>query len=273
MSLSSTLPLLPKALKLLPKALAVSVLLTIGWAARGADNSGRDEESSATAGSTKTEAAEKDGHAEKSLREQDIYIPYEKLRQVFERHGRGVFLPYEEFEDLWRAAQEKNRPVGQAQPPVGAVITEIENEATVAKDVVRVKATLKIDLLVEGWHEIPLRLADAAITSATLHGEPAPRSSARPGEDYKLLVEKKGKAARADRARLGICQGDQQNARPEQRVVPGPASPGEPLARADSAGGRESEPVSADCRHRSAGRPRCRPGAVPGTLQPTRKLR
>ena len=165
MSLSSTLPLLPKGRNLLPKVLAVSMLLTVGWAARGADNAGRDDESSATAGSTKTEAAEKDGHAEKSLREQDIYIPYEKLRQVFERHGRGVFLPYEEFEELWRAAQEKNRPAAAARPPVGAVITEIENEATVAKDVVRVKATLKIDLLVEGWHEIPLRLADAAITA------------------------------------------------------------------------------------------------------------
>ena len=78
------------------------------------------------------------------------------------------------------------------RPPVGAVITEIENEATVAKDVVRVKATLKIDLLAEGWHEIPLRLADAAITAATLGGQPA-RIVGGPGEDYKLLVEKKGK--------------------------------------------------------------------------------
>ena len=192
MSLSSTLHLLPKALNLLPKALAIAILLTVGGTARGADNSGRDEAGSAAANSPRSEAAEKNGHAEKSLREQDIYIPYEKLRQVFERHGRGVFLPYEEFEELWRAAREKNQPAAAAQPPVGAVITEIENEATVAKDVVRVKATLKIDLLVEGWHEIPLRLADAAITSATLHGEPA-RIVGAPGEDYRLLVEKKGK--------------------------------------------------------------------------------
>ena len=152
----------------------------MGLSAAAADN-----------GPAKAEA-EKDNHGEKSLREQDIYIPYEKLRQVFERHGRGVFLPYEEFEQLWRAAQDKTRPAAGVRPPVGAVITEIENEATVAKDVVRVKATLKIDLLAEGWHEIPLRLADAAITAATLRGEPA-RIVGGPGEDYKLLVEKKGK--------------------------------------------------------------------------------
>jgi hypothetical protein len=140
----------------------------------------------------KTSGDEKESRAEKSLREQDIYIPYDKLRQVFEKHGRGVFLPYEQFEELWRAAQEKNRPVAEPRPPVGAVITEIENEASVAKDVVRVKATLKIDLLAEGWHELPLRLSDAAISSATLKGEPA-RIVGGPGEDYKLLVEKKGK--------------------------------------------------------------------------------
>ncbi len=152
-------------LRLLPSALAVSLLFWVLPAAPAADDSGRDEPG-AGAGETsaKAEAPPQDARNGKSLREQDIYIPYDKLRQVFERHGRGVFLPYEEFEALWRAAQEKTRPAAGVRPPVGAVITEIENEATVAKDVVRVKATVKIDLLVEGWHEIPLRLADAAIT-------------------------------------------------------------------------------------------------------------
>ena len=180
-------------LRLLSSALAVSLLFWIVPAARAADDSGRDEPGAgAGENSAKAEAPPQDARNGKSLREQDIYIPYDKLRQVFERHGRGVFLPYEEFEALWRAAQEKTRPAAGVRPPVGAVITEIENEATVAKDVVRVKATVKIDLLAEGWHEIPLRLADAAITAATLGGEPA-RIVGGPGEDYRLLVEKKGK--------------------------------------------------------------------------------
>jgi hypothetical protein len=162
---------------------------------------------------------------DRSLREQDIYIPYDKLRQVFEKHGRGVFLPYEQFQELWQAAHDKTRPAAEPRPPVGALITEIENEAAVAKDVVQVKARLKIDLLTEGWHEVPLRLSDAAITSATLRrggetgtgaspetpakdslgngSKPAPVSppprdeTARilggAGEDHRLLVEKKGK--------------------------------------------------------------------------------
>jgi hypothetical protein len=130
--------------------------------------------------------------ADRSLREQDIYIPYEKLRQVFEKHGRGVFLPYEEFDALWQAAQDKTRPAAEPRPPVGAVITEIENEAVVSGDVVQIKAKLTIDLLSEGWHEIPLRLADAAIVRATLHGEPA-RILGGANADHRLLIEKKGK--------------------------------------------------------------------------------
>ncbi len=135
----------------------------------------------------------KDGEkGARSILEQDIYIPYEKLRQVFEKQGRGVFLPYEKFQELWQAAQEKTRPAAEPKPPIGALITEVENEATVEKDVVRVKAQLKIEVLAEGWNEISLRLADAAITAATLGGKPA-RIIGAPGQDYRLLIEKKGK--------------------------------------------------------------------------------
>jgi hypothetical protein len=88
-----------------------------------------------------------DSAREKSIREQDIYIPYDKLRQVFEKHGRGVFLPYDKFQELWKAAQDKNPPTTTVKPPVGWVITEIENNATVEKDVVRVAAKVKIELL------------------------------------------------------------------------------------------------------------------------------
>ncbi len=129
---------------------------------------------------------------EPSIHEQDIYIPYEKLREVFEKHGRGVFLPYEKFQELWRAAREKTPVTAEQKPPVGALITEIENEATVEKDVVRVKAKLKIEVLAEGWNSIPLRLSDAAITRAVLGGKPA-LIVGTPGRGYKLLIDKKGK--------------------------------------------------------------------------------
>ena len=101
-------------------------------------------------------------------REQTIYIPYEKLRQTFEKDGRGVFIPYERFQELWKAARAQERKPAEVKPPTPAVITMADSEATVGKEVVRVAARLKIDLLASGWVEVPLRLEDAGVISASL---------------------------------------------------------------------------------------------------------
>ena len=41
------------------------------------------------------------------VRERTVYVPYEKLKETFEKEGRGIFMPYEEFLKLWNAAQVK----------------------------------------------------------------------------------------------------------------------------------------------------------------------
>ena len=130
----------------------------------------------------------------KVIREQSIYIPYDELRKVFEKQGRGVFLPYEKFRELWDAAREKTEPAADQEPPVGALIAEVENEATVEQDVVRVKAVVKIEVLAKGWNEVPLRLSDAAITEATLDGQPA-RIVTDGNAGYKLLLENTGEGS------------------------------------------------------------------------------
>lgn len=127
---------------------------------------------------------------DRTFTEQSIYIPYEKLRDVFERQGRGVFLPYEEFEKLWRAAREKTTPPVEPGPPVDALITEASHEAVVARDVVQVAANLKVELLRKGWKEIPLRLNTSAITAATIADQPA-RIIFDPKTGYNVLLEKK----------------------------------------------------------------------------------
>ncbi len=139
-------------------------------------------------------------------REQTIYIPYEKLRQTFEKDGRGVFIPYERFQELWKAAREQERKPAELKPPTAAVITLADSEATVGKEVVRVVARLKIDLLASGWIEVPLRLEDAGVISASLISpdgkeEPARLAVAADG-GYKLLIENKTKAPRQIELRL-----------------------------------------------------------------------
>lgn len=123
-----------------------------------------------------------------ALREQVIYIPYDKLRRTFERQGRGVFLPYEQFQELWKAARDKQPQPRDMAPPVNAVITEIANEARVENDVVRVVAVVKIEVLGDGWIEVPLRLSDVALLSATIDGSPA-RLVADQHAGHKLLLK------------------------------------------------------------------------------------
>ncbi|KPK46787.1 MAG: hypothetical protein AMK72_09275 [Planctomycetes bacterium SM23_25] len=141
----------------------------------------------------------------KTVREQSIYIPYEKLREVFEKQGRGVFLPYEKFQELWKAARDKTAPPPEAKPPVDALITEVSGAATVSKDVVTVEATVKFEVLKEGWNEVPLRLGDVALTKATLGQEPA-RVVFDSKTGYALLVEKKGKDPQPFTLALGFAK-------------------------------------------------------------------
>ncbi|MCX5659363.1 MAG: hypothetical protein NTW19_06520 [Planctomycetota bacterium] len=134
--------------------------------------------------------------APSELREQTIYIPYKKLRDVFEREGRGVFLPYDRFNELWKAARERDAVAPDDRAPVDSIISEIENEAVVGRDVVSVVSHIKIEVLKEGWNQIPLRLGDAAVTKATIGAEPA-RLVADPATGYALLIEKKGAAPKS----------------------------------------------------------------------------
>ena len=143
---------------------------------------------------TPEDVAKAEGKPETPLREQTIYIPYAKLRSLFEKEGRGVFLPYDKFQQLWNAAQAAGKRIEEIKPPIGALISEIDSVAVIndKADVVEVTATIKLEVLREGWNEVPLRLKDAAIRSAKI-GDTAARLLHDPATGYKLLFEKKGK--------------------------------------------------------------------------------
>ena len=131
--------------------------------------------------------AEPDPPAE--VTEQTIYIPYEKLQAVFEKEGRGVFLPYKKFDALWKAAQRHAGRKTPVKPPVAAVMRQVESAATVGSHTVDVTAKLEIDLLGKGWITVPLRLKHSAIESATIGGKPA-RILFDADQGYRLLHHK-----------------------------------------------------------------------------------
>src|SRR5262245_46186594 len=75
-----------------------------------------------------------------------IYLPYKNLKQVFEKEGAAVFMPYGQFLKMW----DKMRAVDlrdPAKPPVKAVITDAAYTGTIVGDVARIDAALTIEVL------------------------------------------------------------------------------------------------------------------------------
>lgn len=122
--------------------------------------------------------------------EQTIYIPYDKLKDVFEREGRGVFLPYNQFQKLWQEARSAKNRSDPDSPPVDVILVSAENTATIEKEIMVVRALINVELLRSGWQKIPLRLNDAAILTATVDNEPA-RIVHDPANGYSLLFQNK----------------------------------------------------------------------------------
>ncbi len=139
------------------------------------------------------------------INEQTIYIPYDKLREVFERDGRGVFLPYEKFQQLWNEARKNQTRPPEVKAPLGALITDIESTATLGQEIVNVDAKLKIELLREGWHRIPLRLRNAAIRSAKIDDQEARIVSGDDG-NYELLLVHEGDQAKTIELELSYAR-------------------------------------------------------------------
>jgi len=133
------------------------------------------------------EAAEE---GQKTAAEHTVYVPFKELEKVFEKSGRGVFLPYEEFLQLWQKAKEAE--VFRALPPVAAVITRASYECLVNEDedIATVKSTFAIEVLEKGWVQLPLAFSGIALQEVKLDGASALLSARK--NDYLLILREKG---------------------------------------------------------------------------------
>ncbi|UCF17829.1 MAG: hypothetical protein JSW59_10260, partial [Phycisphaerales bacterium] len=95
-----------------------------------------------------------------------IYVPYEELKGVFEKEGQGVFLPYSEFQRLWRAARGK--PAAVAEAPFEYLISTARFKGQVEEEIASLKLELTIDILSDDWVRVPLGLREVAVSQATL---------------------------------------------------------------------------------------------------------
>lgn len=124
------------------------------------------------------------------IREQTVYVPYTKLKDVFEKEGRGIFLPYEEFLKLWRAANPTPDPVDPPGPPAAAVVQASPYKGKVVGDLALFEVNYHIEALKKGWVLVKLPLSGIAVETVDL-GDSKALFSAH-GKEYGLLLPDKG---------------------------------------------------------------------------------
>jgi hypothetical protein len=123
-----------------------------------------------------------------------VYVPYEKLVDVFEKEQQGVFMPYKEFQRLWRAAQGKPAQVMGA--PFDYLISTARFKGNVADELATINLELTIDILAEGWVDVPIGLGEVGVSQAEF--AEAREAKTRPllrvrGGQYILTTKGKGR--------------------------------------------------------------------------------
>jgi len=90
-----------------------------------------------------------------------IYIPFSSLNSTFEKPDANVVVPYAEYRRMIEALR-----AGQAAQLIpAAVITQADYDIRIEGDLARIAARLKVNVLREGWAEVPVHFGSATIGS------------------------------------------------------------------------------------------------------------
>jgi len=119
-----------------------------------------------------------------------IYLPFEKLRDVFEDEDSSIVLPYAQFLEMWNRLVEPDEP--PIRPPVNGVITRADYVGSVKGELVHLEATLDVEVLSAEWARLPVQFGDAAIGSARTEDGAVLLRGVGEGR-YELLVRGQGK--------------------------------------------------------------------------------
>ncbi len=120
-------------------------------------------------------------------KEQTVYVPFEKLEQVFENQERGVFLPYREFLELWNKLNLPDQ-IKKTEPPVDGVLAAAHYTGIVEGDAVVMKAKLDLEALKEGWSVLKLGAGQLNIADVKSNAN----LNVRDG-NYEVIFPNKGK--------------------------------------------------------------------------------
>jgi hypothetical protein len=93
-----------------------------------------------------------------------IYVPYEQLKKVLDNEKQGVFLPYDDFNRMWKAAQ--GAPAAVEAAPMPYLISTARFSGKVGAELAVMQLELTVDILQEGWVEVPIGLGEVAVAKA-----------------------------------------------------------------------------------------------------------
>ena len=119
-----------------------------------------------------------------------IYVPYTKLRDVFEKQGASVLLPYAQFLQLWSGMPGPAIPL-PIKPPLAGLISRADYVGKVEGDQARIEATLTLEVLGEEWARLPVSFGDAAVGAVRGDQEPVLLRGLGDG-NYELLLKGRG---------------------------------------------------------------------------------
>ncbi|OQB82844.1 MAG: hypothetical protein BWX88_03700 [Planctomycetes bacterium ADurb.Bin126] len=88
-----------------------------------------------------------------------VYVPYDKLKGVMEAEKQGIFLPYSEFERLWKAAQ--GQPAAVEAAPTPYLISTARFSGQVDGELATIQLELTVDILSDNWVQVPLGLVSS----------------------------------------------------------------------------------------------------------------
>ncbi len=122
-------------------------------------------------------------------RERTIYLPFAELEKVFEKEGRGVFLPYREFVTLWDQVKLPKKADAR-KPPVEGILSGAVYDGKVDDETATLGATLEFESFKEkGWAVLPF--SSAAMNIAEADTGKAVLEAVKEGR--RILLPEKGK--------------------------------------------------------------------------------
>lgn len=107
----------------------------------------------------------------------ELIVPFSELNVLLESRPRRVMLPREQYDDLLKRAEKTKVD----EPPQAATLLSAAYVAELDRRQATINAVLRIEVLKDGLHAVPLAVHGAWLQEALLDGQPAPLGPAEGG--------------------------------------------------------------------------------------------